>query len=256
VTRGTDRTEGDRPVFATTRWSVVLRAGDQGTHDAAKALESLCTTYWLPLYGYVRRQGFSPADAEDLTQAFFERLLERNDVGKADRMKGRFRSFLLTVLRHFLADELDRVQAWKRGGRIQWVQFDAQEAEQWLEKMPVETVDPDLGMDRAWAQVLMRRVGERLRSEAVDAGRGALFDALGVIGSGGPQGSMEEIGRRFQMSEGAVKLAAYRLRQRYRELIREEVAETVSDEAELEGELRHLHAVLVSAGAAMTSESS
>jgi RNA polymerase sigma-70 factor (ECF subfamily) len=216
--------------------------------DSARALESLCTTYWMPLYAYVRRQGFVPADAEDLTQAFFERVLERNDVGKADRMKGRFRSFLLTALRNFIADELDRVQAWKRGGRVQWVPVDTREAEHWLDRIPDQTGGADLWMDRAWAQVLMRRVGERLREEAVAAGRGDLFAALGVTGGGGERETLEQIGRRFQMSEGAVKLASYRLRQRYRELIREEVAETVGDAVELENELRHLYAVLTSDG--------
>lgn len=243
------RSVGEGPVFATTRWSVVLRAGDPGTTDSARALEALCTTYWMPLYAYVRRQGFGPADAEDLTQAFFERVLERNDVGKADRMKGRFRSFLLTALRHFIADEMDRVQAWKRGGRVQWVHLDTREAENWLDRVPDQAGGADLWMDRAWARVLMRRVGERLEGEARDAGRGELFEALGVTGGGGARESLEEIGRRFRMSEGAVKLASYRLRQRYRELIREEVAETVADASELEDELRHLYAVLSSEGA-------
>ncbi len=231
--------------FLTTQWTVVLRAAEVDSPGALEALEVLCAGYWMPLYAYVRRLGFPPGEAEDLTQAFFARLLERNYVGQADRNRGRFRTFLLTALRHFISDERDRVQAWKRGGRVSHVPLDTREAEEWLEREALHgPPDADLQVDLAWAETVMRRVGGRLREEATAAGKADLFDALGVVGGRESVGSLAEIGRRFGMSEGAVKLAAYRLRQRYRELLREEVARTVSSPADLEDELRHLMRVL------------
>lgn len=232
-----------RREFLTTQWSVVLQARNPRASQAAGALEALCRSYWLPLYAHVRRQGMSPADAQDLTQAFFERLLERKTLELADQERGRFRSFLLASLRHFMADERDRVNAWKRGGRVQHVPLDSTAAENVLEEEGMAKGPEESGYDRAWAWAVMERVRQRLRGESDQNGKRELFDALHPE-SGSATESYESIGGRLGMSEGAVKLAAFRLRQRYRDLIREEVAQTVADPGELEDEIRHLLRVL------------
>ena len=229
--------------FLTTQWSVVLQARNPRESQAAGALEALCRSYWFPLYAHVRRQGQNPTDAQDTTQAFFARVLERRTLELPDRERGRFRSFLLASLRHFMADERDRVTAWKRGGRVQHVPLDPTAAECQLEQAGLTQGADELGYDRAWARSVLDRVRERLRSEAEAGSRRALFDALHPEGSGELE-SYEVIGMRLGMTEGAVKLASFRLRQRYRDLIREEVAQTVADPGEVDDEIRHLLRVL------------
>jgi RNA polymerase sigma-70 factor (ECF subfamily) len=233
--------------FLTTRWSVVLQARHPDPVQASAALEALCRAYWFPLYAHARRQGLNPTDAQDMTQAFFARLLERRTFDLADRERGRFRSFLLASMRHFMADEHDRVTAWKRGGRVEHVPLDPTGAEHQLESDQPVTGADERRYDRDWARSVMDRVKNRLREEADRVGRRALFDALHPEPGTDPD-PYEVIAGRLGMTEGAVKLAAFRVRQRYRELIREEVAETVADPSEIDDEIRHLMHVLAGTG--------
>lgn len=233
--------------FLTTQWSLVIDAGDTESPRAAGALESLCAIYWSPLYAYLRRQQWSPEDAADLTQAFFARLLEGRRLSQADRERGRFRTFLITALKHFVSDERDRVRAWKRGGRVQHVPLDPVAGEEQFERSLAVPGPDDRFYDRTWAYALLERVRGRLISEAAASGRGSLAEAL-LPRSGVEAPAYREIGDRLGLTEGAVKLAAFRLRQRYREIIREEVSQTVADPSELEDEIRHLLDVVAGGG--------
>lgn len=232
--------------FETTHWSQVLSAQDHGDARSGDALETLCRTYWRPLYVYVRRLGWNPTDAEDLTQAFFERVLERKYLERADRGRGRFRAFLLSSLRNFIADERDRLQAWKRGGRVSHVPVDTEFLERDAIAFRSEEVSPEEHYDRMWAATILERARTRMRAEAVESGREALFDALMPAEAAPGVESYEAVGARLGMSEGAVKVAAFRLRQRYRELVREEVLQTVASVEDLGEELRHMMRVLSS----------
>lgn len=229
--------------FLTTRWQVVLQAGDDAAPDAANALETLCRGYWPPVYAHVRRMGFKPEDAADLTQAFFARLVANRSLARANPARGRFRTFLLTALQHFVRDELDRAKTWKRGGRTNLVPLDLATAEGEYERAMTAPGPDELLYDRAWARTLLEQVRRRLLAEAAQGGRAELCAAL-LPDAGTEPEPYERIGVRLGLSEGAVKLAAFRLRQRYRNLIREAVARTVATPAELEEELRHLLAVV------------
>jgi RNA polymerase sigma-70 factor (ECF subfamily) len=232
-------------VFATTHWSVVLSAGDPATENASIALESLCRSYWYPLYAYVRRAGHSPHDAEDLTQAFFARFLEKEWVTGADRTRGRFRSFLLASLKHFLANEWDKARALKRGGHLTFVPLDQATAETRYRSEPSDTVTPDREYDRRWTLTLLDTVLARLQQEYAQEGKAGLFDTLKGTLSGERSGlPYAVLGQRLQMSEGAVKVAVHRLRQRYRRILRAEIANTVATPDEVEEELQHLFATL------------
>jgi RNA polymerase sigma-70 factor (ECF subfamily) len=232
-------------VFVTTHWSVVLTAGHSDTARAQAALEKLCRTYWYPLYAYVRRRGQSPEDAKDLTQEFFARLLERNWVGRADQQKGRFRSFLLSAMNHFLADEWDKARAQKRGGGQMPVpsQFDTAETRYGHE--PVDKTTPEQNYERRWALTLLDTVLQRLRSEYEREGRAELFAALHscLVGDRTDQPYAELAGK-LGVSESAVKSTVHRLRQRYRQLLRDEIAQTVAEPGEIDEELHHLFAAL------------
>jgi RNA polymerase sigma-70 factor (ECF subfamily) len=232
-------------VFVTTHWSVVLTAGQTDTR-AHDALEQLCRSYWRPLYAYVRRIGYSPEDAEDLTQSFFADLLARNIVNQADPQRGRFRSFLLTSLKNHLSHESEKRRAWKRGGRHRVVPLDLETAESICVPQPAGFSDtPDKAFDRQWALTLLDVVLGRLRKEYADAGRDGLFSSLKETLSGGrSEIRYREMAAHLQMSEGAVKVAAHRLRRRYRELLRAEIANTVAGAEDVEEELRHLFAAL------------
>jgi RNA polymerase sigma-70 factor (ECF subfamily) len=164
--------------FATTHWSVVLSAGRTSSSQAAAALEQLCNTYWYPLYAFVRRKGHSPHDAQDLTQAFFARLIEKNYVAQADRERGRFRTFLLTALTHFLADEWDKGRRLKRGGGREFISFDALTAEERYRLEPVDQLDAATLYERRWVTTLLDKVLARLEEEFRDSGKGKLFDGL------------------------------------------------------------------------------
>jgi RNA polymerase sigma-70 factor (ECF subfamily) len=227
--------------FAPTRWSVVLAAGGTTSVQAQDALATLCQTYWYPLYAYVRRQGHAPHDAEDLTQEFFRRLLQKHYLAGIRREGGRFRSFLLTALKRFLANEWDRSRAQKRGGGQTVVSLDCAGAESRLNLEAALELAPERVYERQWAQTLLEQVLTRLHAEYNAAGRGALFDAIGGSLSQ-PRGVVpySDIAVRLNTTEAAVKMAVRRLRARYRELLRLTIAQTVSDPDEIEEEIRHL----------------
>ncbi len=244
-TPGTETPRAPAGSFVTTHWSVVLTAGRSDTTRARAALEQLCRNYWQPLYAYVRGTGHSREEAEDLTQEFFSRLLAHNSVARADPARGRFRSFLLVSLKHFLANEWDKAGAQKRGGgaRLILLEFDTAETRCAQPVAPGDT--PDRAFDRQWALALLDVVLGRLRREYRDAGREDLFLGLKeTLGGGRAEIPYRDLGARLALSEGAVKVAAHRLRQRYRELLREEIANTVAGPDEVEEELRQLFAAL------------
>ena len=231
--------------FVTTHWSVVLTAGRNDTARARAALEQLCRNYWHPLYAYVRGAGYSREEAEDLTQEFFARLLAQNSVARADPARGRFRSFLLASLKHFLANEWEKARARKRGGGAQLLplEFDTAETRCAQPVAPGDT--PDRAYDRQWALALLDVVLGQLRREYRHAGREDMYLGLKDTLSGGrSEIPYRELGARLGLSEGAVKVAAHRLRQRYRELLRAEIANTVAGPEEVEEELQHLFAAL------------
>jgi len=229
--------------FAATRWTLVLAASRQGTEDAAGALGELCQCYWQPLYAYVRWQGFDAHEAQDMTQEFFARLLAKNTLAEADRGKGKFRSFLLAALKHFLSNERDRARTIKRGGRQTFVPLDAMSTETRYRVEPADNLSPDKAFERQWALTVLDQVLARLRVEFAAAGKEALFEALKPFLTGdGKADSQAEVGARCGMSEGAVKVTIHRMRRRYRELLREEIAQTVASAEEIDEEIRHLFA--------------
>ena len=231
--------------FTTTHWSVVLAAGNTSSPDSSQALASLCQTYWYPLYACVRRLGRSPHDAQDLTQAFFARVLERSLVKEADPARGRFRSFLLTSLKNFLADEWDKAQAQKRGGGQPSFSWDEPSAETRYELEPAHEINAEKLFERRWALTLLEQALKRLEAEYAALGKQRLFDELHIVLLG-EKGSLTyaEVGARLAMTEGTVKVAAHRLRRRYRELVRAEIAHTVASPGEIDDEIRHLFAAL------------
>ncbi len=245
------RREGVEPaansprLFTTTHWSVVLAAGHRNDLRATEALERLCRTYWCPLYLFVRNSGYDEEAAKDSTQAFFERLLEKDYVKEADPARGRFRSFLLAALKHFLANEWDRTKTVKRGGRFQFVPLDNTVAEAELKSWQGRALDPEQLFERRWAMSLLDQVDRELEAEQVAGGKAPLFFALQVYLTGDKErppyaATASQLG----MSIEAVRKAVERLRQRYAQLLREAVAQTVSSPEETEAELRHLRAVL------------
>ncbi len=233
------------PAFVTTHWSVVLTAGGSDSTRAQDALARLCQTYWYPLYAYVRRRGSSPHDAEDLTQEFFARLLRANYLGNAQREKGRFRWFLLSALKHFLANEWDRARAKKRGGGKAAISLNAEAAESRYTLEPADTLTAERIYERRWALTLLDQVLRTLEREHELTGKRELFDELRFCLTGERSKlPYAELAARLGMSEAAVKVAVHRLRRRYRELLRAEIANTVSSPEEVEDEIRHLFDVL------------
>lgn len=236
-----------RPAFVTTHWSVVLAAGCSDTTRARDALARLCQTYWYPLYTYVRRRGYSPEDAEDLTQQFFARLLERKAMATVSPKKGKFRSFLLGAMNHFLADEWDKARAQKRGG-CKIISLDTAAAEMRYNQEPAETLTPEKAYDRRWALTLLEEVYRQLQQEYERNGKGALFEELRFCLTGQRSTiAYADLAKRLGLSESAVKVAVHRLRQRYRKLLRHLIAETVSTPDEAEEELRYLLRALAGA---------
>ena len=231
--------------FATTHWSVVLTAQRSDSTRAHAALSSLCRAYWYPLYAFVRRQGHSPHDSQDLTQEFFARLLAKNSLAVVARERGRFRTFLLTALKHFLTNEWDRAQAAKRGRGQTIISLNETDAEGRYQLEPPDTATPEKIFERRWATTLLDQVVARLRDEYARAEKLELYEALkGCLTVESRAAPYAELGAQLKMSEGAVKVAAHRLRQRYRVVLREEIAHTVSSPEEVEEELRHLFAAL------------
>ena len=234
-----------RAVFATTHWSVVLAAGQQDSPQTQAALEALCRTYWYPLYAYLRRHGYTPEDAQDLTQEFFTRLLRKNYPAQADRAKGKFRSFLLLALKHFLSDERERATAGKRGGGLALLSLDAQAPEERYRLEPADEATPETLFERRWAQTILDQAVARLRDEYATTGKGDTYAVLQAFEPGEQKTlSYTEAAARLDVSESALKSMIHRLRQRHRELVREEIAQTVTTASEIEEELRHLIAVI------------
>jgi len=231
--------------FATTHWSVVLSAGQTNSSHASEALEKLCRAYWPPLYSYIRRQGHGPEEAQDLTQAFFAKLLQKNFWGRADPQKGRFRSFLLTALRHFLADERDRGRTAKRGGGLSFISLDEKATEErYLEGLG-QNLSGEQQFDRQWASTVLEQARTRLRQECIASGKSGLYDRVSLVGGQNECAVPHAvIAQELGMSVSAVKSAVSRLRARYGELVREEVAHTVSSAAEVDAEVRHLLSVI------------
>lgn len=230
------------PAFVTTHWSVVQRADHSDSPRAQAALEQLCRSYWHPLYHYVRRCGHGTEDARDLTQGFFARLLERGALAKADPERGRFRSFLLASMKHYLSDEWDKARAQKRGGQpLHRFDLPVEDEEQQWAAEPADGTTPEQAFERRWAMNLLEQVYQRLAAEFLQQGKAAHFAALRVA-LVGERGAVPyaDIGRQTGLSEGAVKVAVHRLRRRYRTLLRETVAETVTEPGDVEEELRYL----------------
>jgi RNA polymerase sigma factor (sigma-70 family) len=237
---------GERPpVFVTTHWSVVLSARKKDSPHSLAALETLCQTYWYPLYAYVRRQGHSPHDSQDLTQEFFARLLEKDYLKAAAREKGRFRTFMIVALKRFLANEWDRVRAQKRGGGQHLLSLDAELAEERYRIEPAEGTTAERVFERRWALTLLDRTMTRLRDEFAAAGKSGEFDRLkACLTAERGEISYAEIGAALGVNEGSVRVAVHRLRKRFRELFREEIAHTVSGPEEIDEEVRYLMGVL------------
>ncbi|HTV62027.1 MAG TPA: sigma-70 family RNA polymerase sigma factor [Verrucomicrobiae bacterium] len=234
------------PVFATTHWSLVLSACDRQSPHSAEALEKLCRTYWFPLYAYVRRNGQSKENAEDLTQAFFARLLEKHFLDTAQPDRGRFRSFLLAALKHFLANEWHRAAAQKRGGCQPHLSFDTEFAEQKLRlEMASAEISPDRAFERRWAMTLLEQTLSRLRSEFEQAGKTPEFERLKIfLAAGKGEVPYADAAAKMKISESALRVAVHRLRKRYRELFREEIAHTLAAGESVDGEMRYLLNVL------------
>jgi RNA polymerase sigma factor (sigma-70 family) len=230
--------------FATTHWSVVLTAGRKDTERAQLALEKLCKTYWPPLYAYVRRRGYNPTDAQDVTQEFFAAFLRRKGLARVDRAKGKFRSFLLVSMNHFLLDEWDRSHAQKRDPGVIF-SLDLDTAERAYLQQASDALSPEKVFEQRWAVTLLEQVYEDLRHDYERDGKGDLFAALrfSLMGERS-QVPYTELAERLKMNEGAVKVAVHRLRQSYRKQLRERIAETVATPEEIEEELRCLFRAL------------
>ena len=241
---GADPSSGGEQ-FNTTHWSVVLLAGQSQTSKAEAALEQLCRSYWYPLYAYVRRKGHSSHDAQDLTQEFFARLLEKNYIQLAAQERGRFRSFLLKSLNHFLVNEWIRDHAQKRGGGQPLVSLDEVDAERIYQQEPATGLAPESLYDKRWAMTLLDRAMERLGVDYAAAGKRELFDQLKSLLLAECSGeSYRQLAGPLGLSEGAVKVAVHRLRHRFREVVRAEIAQTVATPAEVDEELRCLMSAL------------
>jgi RNA polymerase sigma-70 factor (ECF subfamily) len=228
--------------FATTRWTVVLAAGAQRSADSDAALALLCEAYWYPLYAFLRARGHDADEAQDLTQAFFLQVIEKRPFTHADPSRGRFRSFLLTSLKNFAANEYNRQNTLKRGGRASTLSLDLETAEGRLRLEPVSGETPEHLFERKWTLTLLERALDRVRDEVMPE-RPQQFDLLkGYLTGNEDQPTYAETAAALGMSEGAVKVAVHRLRRRFRELVRDEIAETVSSPAEIEEEIRYLWA--------------
>jgi RNA polymerase sigma factor (sigma-70 family) len=227
--------------FRTTHWSAVLLAGRDSLPDARAALEELCRSYWYPLYAFARRKGCGHEDAQDLVQGFFAQLLARRDLADVHPDKGRFRTFLLSSLGHFMANEWDRAQAQKRGGGIQFVTLEPGDSDERYLREPASDTSPEALYDRTWAQQVLASVLGRLRDESTRDGSSVRYEALKgfLLGDRGGE-PYSELARRLGTTESGIKSAVHRLRQRFRELFREEIARTVGNVGEVDDELRHL----------------
>lgn len=238
---GGDTEPGAGRRFETTEWSLVLAAGQGGSATAEQALARLCALYWYPVFAFVRRKGHAPEDAQDLTQGFFARLIEKGDLGDADRSRGRFRSFLLTACQHYLVNQHDRARAQKRGGGRTPVPIDAAVAERRYERAFAHGETPERLYDRQWALTLLDSVFQSLRAEYAENGRRELFDRLKeFVTVDEDAGTHADAAKDLGTSAGAVKVAVHRLRRRFREELLKRVADTLGPDHDVEDEIRHL----------------
>ncbi len=250
TTVASDKTEGESAgrsagCFATTHWSVILAAGQRESPKAAEALEKLCRAYWYPLYAYVRRRGYHAQDAQDLTQGFFVSLLAGSFLSRADRERGRFRTFLLSSFDNYLHNEHDRAAALKRGGGREIISLEAHSAVGRYEKEPAGGLSPEQIYEKRWAATILERVLSRLREESLHANHEDLFDQLKPHLWGEEEATpYAQLADRFDMTVAAVKVTVHRLRRRYRAVLREEIAQTVADPAQIDAEIQYLLRVI------------
>ena len=240
------REDRPKPLFVTTHWSVVLSAGNGGDGSGAgEALERLCQTYWYPLYAYARRRGASPHDAQDLTQEFFARLLAGHWIAEAARRRGRFRSFLLSAMKHFMANEWNKARTQKRGAGQPVLSLDDESAERRYRLEPAENATPETLFERGWALALLEGVLARLEEDYRREGKSAWMEAMRPsLATDREAVDYADMAGKLGVTETAARVAAHRLRQRYRRLIRAEVAGTVAAPEEVEAEMRHLFQAL------------
>ncbi len=246
VARGKE-TQGrqDPRRFPTTRWSLVVAAGGTATPASRRALSDLYEAYWYPVYAFIRGAGRPAEEAHDLTQGFFTRLLEKNDIAGADQERGKFRSFLLAAARHYVANEWDRSRALKRGGGAPLLSIDAVDAEGRFLVEPAHLLTPERLFERRWALTVLDRTLRALRDDCERRGKVLLFDRLKDFLPGGDDGVQQTtLARELGMELGALRTAISRLRERYRQLLREQIAQTVDDEADVPGEIQELLAAL------------
>lgn len=231
--------------FATTRWSLILSAKTPESPESRQAMATLCEAYWYPLYAYLRRHGHDSGEAADLTQGFFTRMLEKNTIERITPDTGRFRSFLITALKHFVANERDRARAQKRGGGQQVLSLDFHSAESQYALEPVDERSPDRMFERIWAHTVLNHTMERLEAESRAKGKQKLFEHLKVyVSAEASTVPCREIAGKMDMTEGAIRVAVHRLRKRCRALLRAEIAQTVTSDGEIDDEIRGLFAAL------------
>ena len=227
--------------FRTTNWSLVLAAGRDSTPDGREALSNLCESYWHPLYAYIRRQGCDVDEASDLTQSYFVQLLEKDYLNQVEPKAGRFRSFLLTTLKHFLANEWNKAHASKRGGNQTLISLDTGTAEKRYRIEPADELTPEKLFERRWTLTVLERVLDRLSAEFSKAGKSEQFEQLSPYLTGdGPQIPYKKVADRLGVDEGSVKVGVHRLRRRFGKMLQEEVAHTVSSDDQIDREIRHL----------------
>jgi RNA polymerase sigma factor (sigma-70 family) len=234
--------------FHATRWTIVMRAAQSQAQGGESALAELCRLYWYPLYIFARRRGHTPDDAQDLTQGFFLHLLEHRALARVDRLKGKFRSFLLASFQNHLSDAVDRARRLKRGGDKEFIHLDAEDAEERYRLEPVESLTAEKIFDARWAMTVLEEALKKLRQEYAAAGKTSTFEALRVFldpNSSVAPPSYDEVANRLKVSIGGVKTLIHRLRKRYTALLREEVGRTVSDPAEIDEEIHALCDALV-----------
>jgi RNA polymerase sigma-70 factor (ECF subfamily) len=239
---GEDLTEPGHARFGPTLWGIVLLAGQSNSPHCREALESLCATYWAPIHAFLLRKGYAREDAKDLTQEFFAKLLEKNFLSGVDPIKGKFRTFLLKCLNHFLANEWDKARAEKRGGKCIFVSLDEQSADgQYLLEPVSSTLNPEEHFDFRWALTVFAKVDREFKAECEAKGKADLYKELRVYMSSPPQGGdYDAVGARLHMTNNAVSKEVHSMRKRYFNLVREEVGHTLSNPAEIEDELRYL----------------
>ena len=230
--------------FATTAWSVVIKAGENRSPESRQAMETLCSGYWYPLYAYLRRKGLGSHEAEELTQAFFAHLLERDRLGTVDPIRGRFRSFLLTSLNHFMIQDWRKKNTVKRGGNVQKLSIDFGDADQRYSHEPVEALTAEKLFERKWAIQILQRVLDQLQVQYQERGRSELFEALKPRLMSADSGPLRDVATQLGMNEITVKVAAHRMREKYRKLLLQTISQTVENPDDVKQEIEHLFSAL------------